>query len=191
MRDIVRSRIRHQSRILHAGCGSSNLAAELFRDGFTSIDNIDASTVAIFQQRERWEDTLTGVTWTLDDVTNIGQRDNTFDCYIEKGCIDFLCGQRGGLEQARQAVAEAYRVLKDNGVLISISHSHPSDRRELFAGFDWVVHTQDIERVRQVPTDLMPRLPIAATEKEMAAHRALEVNFATIAIKGRRGGTIG
>ena len=190
IRDLVRKQIQHQARVLHVGCGSSNLAAELFRDGFTSIDNIDISAIGIFQQRERWEGELAGVTWTQDDACSICRRDNTYDCVVEKGCFDFLCGQADGLERVAVAVAEAHRVLRDNGVLISISHSHPMERRALFDSFDWTVTTTDIERMNATPRDLMPRLPPTATGRERASHRAREVNFATVAVKGRRGGAM-
>ncbi|CAE8686487.1 unnamed protein product, partial [Polarella glacialis] len=43
-------------RILHAGCGNSNVTDGLWRDGFRNIVNIDFSASAIELMAARWED---------------------------------------------------------------------------------------------------------------------------------------
>lgn len=86
---------RGQSKVLHAGCGTSNVTDGLWRDGFRSILNIDFSDVVVKLMADRWSDRaalstegdamLTGVQWQQMDLTDLSQLASAhFDMVLEK-----------------------------------------------------------------------------------------------------------
>ncbi|KYK68801.1 spermine/spermidine synthase family,related protein [Toxoplasma gondii TgCatPRC2] len=80
------------SRILHVGCGNSELAAELVEDGYTSVVNVDFSPVVISNMRRRFRHLRSALEWECLDVRNgalVKQfGSDSFDVVLDKGFLD-------------------------------------------------------------------------------------------------------
>ena len=64
---------RHLSRdpdfeILVPGCGNSSLSADLYRDGFKNITNIDISNTVVNQMLELYKDKYPNMPYKMMDV---------------------------------------------------------------------------------------------------------------------------
>ncbi|CAE7408713.1 EEF1AKNMT, partial [Symbiodinium necroappetens] len=147
---------RGQSKVLHAGCGTSNVTDGLWRDGFRSILNIDFSDVVVKLMADRWSDRaalstegdamLTGVQWQQMDLTDLSQLASAhFDMVLEKFTFDaILCQAKDDMLDPRGAAAlrELHRVLKLDGVLVSVAWGAERRKALLRSGglFDVEVH---------------------------------------------------
>lgn len=54
LKDTVSQYIRKDDKILMAGCGNSRLTEEMFDEGYSTITNIDVSSVVIDQMMSRY-----------------------------------------------------------------------------------------------------------------------------------------
>ncbi|KEP65262.1 UNVERIFIED_CONTAM: hypothetical protein HHA_213740 [Hammondia hammondi] len=81
-----------RARILHVGCGNSELAAELVEDGYTSVVNVDFSPVVISNMRRRFRHLGSALEWECLDVRNgalVKQfGSDSFDVVLDKGFLD-------------------------------------------------------------------------------------------------------
>ena len=73
---------RRGCSILQLGCGNSDLAVGLYRDGWTDITNIDISQVVVDNMRLKWAGTK--LKWLKMDMTDMAFEDGSFDVVIEK-----------------------------------------------------------------------------------------------------------
>ncbi|OLQ06191.1 Methyltransferase-like protein 13 [Symbiodinium microadriaticum] len=153
---------RGQSKVLHAGCGTSNVTDGLWRDGFRSILNIDFSDVVVKLMADRWSDRaalstegdamLTGVQWQQMDLTDLSQYPGwhllTSTWYwksLRALAFDaILCQAKDDMLDPRGAAAlrELHRVLKLDGVLVSVAWGAERRKALLRSGglFDVEVH---------------------------------------------------
>jgi hypothetical protein len=121
--------LRRDSRIMMVGCGNSPFSADMYDKGFTSIVNVDYAPTVIAQMQEKYKGKV-GMTWDVADATNLeAYADNSFDCVIDKGCID-ACWDGNDADSAVQAYAMMRRVLKDSptSFFVSISFGPPDTR---------------------------------------------------------------
>ena len=65
------------------------MSAEMYRDGYRDITNIDYSSVVIRKMKEKYK-SLDTVKWEVMDVADIKYEDESFDAVIEKGTLDSL-----------------------------------------------------------------------------------------------------
>ncbi len=136
--------------ILIPGCGSSSLGAQLYKEGYTNITNIDSSKVVINQMSDRYQD-LDQMEYTLMDATNMEFiPDNCFDLVIDKALFDcVLCGANN-MTNIIKLVKEMYRVLKPNGKYIMFSHSPPNTREPILYGnercHDWSITVDEVAK---------------------------------------------
>ncbi|CBZ51554.1 Spermine/spermidine synthase family protein,related [Neospora caninum Liverpool] len=91
-REKVEGSQKRGARILHVGCGNSELAAELVEDGYTSIVNVDFSPVVISSMRRRFRHLGPSLEWECLDVRG-GALAKTFgteafDVVLDKGFLD-------------------------------------------------------------------------------------------------------
>jgi SAM-dependent methyltransferase len=128
------------SRILIPGIGNDSILSDLLQNGYEQLTGIDYSDHAIERQID-----LISYQYS-DDVAELQSMDarqmdpdwtDQFTAVIEKGAFDaiYLSGD-GNLELT---VKEIERVLKQGGVLISVSGVVPPElRRELFKDWKWL-----------------------------------------------------
>lgn len=106
------------SRILDAGCGSGELAAELTERGY-AVWGIDLAAPMIRHARKRCGAARFGV----GDVEHIPFPDNTFDVVVSLGVIEYL-------QSDERALREIRRVLRPGGrAVIAIANGYSPLRR--------------------------------------------------------------
>ncbi|XP_031286674.1 EEF1A lysine methyltransferase 4 isoform X1 [Pistacia vera] len=147
-RHLVRAHVKPGSSVLELGCGNSHLSDELYNDGITDITCIDLSAVAIGKMQERLR--LKGykeIKVLEADMLDLPFSAECFDVVIEKGTMEVLFVNSGDPWNPRpetvtkvMAMLEGvHRVLKPDGIFISISFGQPHLRRPLFNApkFTW------------------------------------------------------
>ena len=125
------------SKFLQLGCGNSNFGIELYRDGYKDITNIDISEVCV----EKMSVKFPQLKFLTMDMTKMEFAENTFDVVIEKASLDSLLvdckspwdSSGPGYLSVIQSLLEVKKVLKADGVFVSITFSQPHFRVPLLA----------------------------------------------------------
>jgi len=118
-----------KSRILHVGCGNSELPEEMYDDGYHNIANIDTSEIVISQMRQR-NAKRADMTWSVMDALHMTYEDDSFDVIIDKGIVDtFECNDNADLIISTY-LKEVVRVLRPGGIFLCISFNDLSKRFE-------------------------------------------------------------
>jgi len=120
-----------EADILHVGCGNSTITEKMYDDGYTSIVNIDTSSVVINQMKAR-NTQRTGMRWLNMDATRLDDfADASFDLVIDKSVLDtFACGDHAMLTVATY-LKEVQRVLRPGKAFLCVSYGAPSTRLNL------------------------------------------------------------
>eukprot|EP00397_Hematodinium_sp_SG-2012_P052921 GEMP01062873.1.p1 GENE.GEMP01062873.1~~GEMP01062873.1.p1 ORF type:complete len:250 (+),score=65.83 GEMP01062873.1:250-999(+) len=116
---LLMDHLERQHNILYAGCGNSNATAFLYENGYHNITNVDVSASIIEHMHGLYAAKYPVMQWTQMDVTQMEYGDATFDVVFEKGLFDVFFSRAGNNSQI--FLAEAKRVLKPNGRLISVA----------------------------------------------------------------------
>lgn len=89
VRDILKEtldKVGPKAKILQLGCGNSQLALDMYNDGFEDITNIDISEVVIKKMSFKHPH----LKFVQMDVTNLEFGEEKFDLVIEKSTLDAL-----------------------------------------------------------------------------------------------------
>lgn len=149
-RHLIQAHIKPTSSVLELGCGNSQLCEELYKDGVTEITCIDLSAIAVEKMQKRLA--LKGykeIKVLEADMLDLPFSNEVFDVIIEKGTMDVLFVDSGDpwnpqpetVTKVMAMLEGVHRVLKPNGIFISISFGQPHFRRPLFDApeFTWSV----------------------------------------------------
>mmetsp|Transcript_36449 Transcript_36449/g.60010 ORF Transcript_36449/g.60010 Transcript_36449/m.60010 type:complete len:263 (-) Transcript_36449:13-801(-) len=140
-KDIEPHILRHfppAGRILHLGCGSSDVGARLSKanNGFTILE-VDAAKSAIAKSQALHnhingaEHTSEKIEFYCNKAQKLPFRANCIDAALDKGTVDALiCGSK--FDDAIAMVGEAHRVLKEGGVFVQITTEGPELRKDFF-----------------------------------------------------------
>lgn len=166
---IVDKSLRSKAKVLHAGCGTSELTRGLWRDGFRHICNFDFSEVLVNLMQGRWQDLARGaatkeeeqsmlagsVQWLCMDIMDLSALPGgEFHLAIEKFTLDaLLCEAKddASSEKGRAAIRELHRVLRPGAPLLSIAWGEGPRMELLKAGGLF-----DVE-ARRLPGDALQR----------------------------------
>ena len=105
-----RRRVTNATRVLHAGCGTSLVGADL------GAVNVDISLECIDAMRKARPDG----DWRVADCLALPFADDSFDAVLDKGTLDAFCCDRDATAAATHAetyVRGAFRVLRPGGAL--------------------------------------------------------------------------
>ncbi|PHU10571.1 hypothetical protein BC332_22431 [Capsicum chinense] len=149
-RHFLLQHIQPQSSVLELGCGNSQLCEELYRDGITELTCIDLSPIAVEKMKQRLINKGYKEIKVLEaDMLDLPFDDGCFDVVIEKGTMDVLFVDSGDpwnphpatVEKVTKMLNEIHRVLKPEGIFISITFGQPHFRRRFFnyPEFTWSV----------------------------------------------------
>lgn len=165
-----------RSKILNAGCGSSTLSEEMWKDGYKNQVNIDISGVVIDQMIERTEAAILSstpeqspaddlqeqvqtphpkgahptMTFEVMDSTNLEFQDESFDAVIDKGLIDTLLCYPTSEDTVTAFLTGVARVLRPGGKLFCVSVGTPSERLMILDNQDysWKVESFAVKKPR-------------------------------------------
>ena len=150
-RDILRSNIKPDDKILTLGCGNSRLSEDMYRDGFQLINNTDYSQIVIDNMRKQTKD-LVNMTWSVKDIYALDYKDESFDVVLEKGTLDALLVNekdpwrmsQQSLDNMSHILASVARILTSGGRFISITFAQPRARIPIYGRdeYDWDVRYQ-------------------------------------------------
>ncbi|PIA55592.1 hypothetical protein AQUCO_00700120v1 [Aquilegia coerulea] len=146
----IPSNSNSNSSVLELGCGNSKLCEELSKDGITDITCIDLSPIAVENLRSRLLDKgYKDIKVLVADMLELPFGEESFDVVIEKGTMDVLFVDSGDpwnpraetVNKVTTMLKEVHRVLKQDGIFISISFGQPHFRRPLFESpeFTWSI----------------------------------------------------
>lgn len=149
-RHLIQQHINPNFSVLELGCGNSQLCEELYKEGITEMTCIDISSVAVEKMQKRlltkgYKD----IKVLQADMLDLSFTDESFDVVIEKGTMDVLFVDSGDpwnprpetVNKVMAMLQGVHRVLKPNGIFISITFGQPHFRRPLFDApeFTWSI----------------------------------------------------
>ncbi|XP_010526928.1 PREDICTED: methyltransferase-like protein 13 [Tarenaya hassleriana] len=149
-RHLIQNNVKPSSSVLELGCGNSQLSEELYKDGIVDITCIDLSIVAVEKMQSRLlSKGFKEIKVLQANMLDLPFSDECFDVVIEKGTMDVLFVDAGDPWNPRQETMDkvmatldnVHRVLKPDGIFISITFGQPHFRRPLFEApkFTWSV----------------------------------------------------
>jgi len=146
IKHLINKYVPKDKSVLNVGCGNSGFSESMYQDDYKRITNIDFSEVVIDDMKQKYQG-LVGLEWQVMDALDMTFESNSFDVVIEKGTIDALmCDQVSAWEvpddianSVDKMCSEIYRVLKPNGIFISITFAQPHFRKKLIQKekFQW------------------------------------------------------
>lgn len=124
-------------RVLHIGCGTSNMPHQMLQDGFTWQVCVDSSKVAMSMLSERFGSlnghggaeepmpcgNVPSIRFLTQDATNTDFASDSFDIIIDKGTLDAQIGGPKSTMEVAATLEEVVRLLRIGGVYVQISHS--------------------------------------------------------------------
>ncbi|KAK4284620.1 hypothetical protein QN277_001425 [Acacia crassicarpa] len=149
-RHLIQAHVTSHSSVLELGCGNSQMCEELYKDGVTDITCIDLSSVAVEKMQKRlFYRGLKDIKVLQADMLELPFGDECFDVVIEKGTMDVLFVDSGDpwnpkpetISKVMAMLKGVHRVLKSDGIFISITFGQPHFRRPIFNApdFSWSV----------------------------------------------------
>ncbi|KAK2978350.1 hypothetical protein RJ640_016452 [Escallonia rubra] len=149
-RHLIQQHIKPYYSLLELGCGNSQLCEELYKDGITQQTCIDISAVAVEKmQKKLLSKGYKDIKVLEADMLDLPFTNESFDVVVEKGTMDVLFVDSGDPWNPRPATVDkvmamlqgVHRVLKPDGIFISITFGQPHFRRPLFEApeFTWSV----------------------------------------------------
>jgi len=137
--------VTERHKVLLLGCGSSSTIDLLYKHGFRDITAIDISPTIVQDMQKKYKD-FPGVDFYCMDMQKLNRfPDKTFTFVFDKGGIDALFCTLDFTFAVRAAVAEIYRVLRDEAVFVCVSHGGPRSRVPYFRSVDWAVDTLPLQ----------------------------------------------
>ena len=124
-RAILHCKVSFSSKVMIAGCGSSNMIEDMAADGYEELVGCDFSRVAVAQMEIRCND-IPQASFHLRSLTDSDYENECFDAIIDKAAFDSIMCSDNGSTKVRQYVHEMERILTETGTFIVISHNNPS-----------------------------------------------------------------
>ncbi|KAH7032641.1 S-adenosyl-L-methionine-dependent methyltransferase [Microdochium trichocladiopsis] len=143
------ARLEKSARVLHLGCGTSDVHNHLRRRGFTNVTNVDYEPLAIERSRALEQAAFgdTAMEYVVADATQLCSGDaawaGQFDLVLDKSTADAI--SCGGEEAVRKMAAGVKASLATDGAWISMSYSATR-----FAFLDGLLFKVDV--LARVPT---------------------------------------
>lgn len=128
------------------GCGISRLSEELYDEGFLDVTSIDFSYTAIKFQQDFYRVEYPKLVFTQMDVRNLTYNDGEFDMVLDKALLDAVICSDGSKVNTSTMMTEIHRVLKPNGVYISLSHGKENQRLKYYGIPKWAIETVRIPK---------------------------------------------
>eukprot|EP01038_Epipyxis_sp_PR26KG_P011346 gene11346-15211_t len=126
-------------KVLVIGCGRSDIIDCLYKKGFRDITCIDISNRIIGKMQQKYE-SYSGVEFMTMDVRDLIKFNNeTFTLIFDKACIDTLFCRTDFHTSVNRALNEIYRVLKWDGLFVSVSYATSLSRVPHLRSIKWAI----------------------------------------------------
>ncbi|XP_050985478.1 EEF1A lysine methyltransferase 4 isoform X1 [Labeo rohita] len=145
---LLKQHVGTEENILMLGCGNSALSYDMYQAGYSSITNVDYSSVCVESMAERHKD-CAQLSWLCMDARRLAFSDGVFDVVLEKGTLDAMLVEEtdpwkiseNAARLLHQVLLEVSRVLKPGGRFISVTFAQPHFRKRLYARaeYDWSI----------------------------------------------------
>ncbi|XP_067218727.1 EEF1A lysine methyltransferase 4 isoform X1 [Chanodichthys erythropterus] len=86
---LLKQHVGTEENVLMLGCGNSALSYDMYQAGYTSITNVDYSSVCVESMAERYKD-CAQLSWLCMDARRLAFPDGVFDVVLEKGTLDAM-----------------------------------------------------------------------------------------------------
>lgn len=115
-----------QRHVLVPGVGNDALLKDMYDSGYKHITAFDYAAAGVECQKQLLGSRLSNINLVVADARNLPFSNSSFDSVIDKGTLDaiYLSGGNDkvlGQKHLNMAVSELARVLKPNGIVLSIS----------------------------------------------------------------------
>ncbi|KAK8834142.1 hypothetical protein M9Y10_019531 [Tritrichomonas musculus] len=133
--------LKGRELVLNIGCGNSEVSEDMIKGDIETVVSIDISQVVIDQMSEKCKN-INNMYWYKMDCTDMEFKDDLFDIVFDKGTFDaILCGDNN-MTNIRDSLCEIWRVLKNGGFFIEVTHSEPKKRINILncSGENWKFH---------------------------------------------------
>lgn len=150
-RHLILEYMKPAHSVLELGCGNSQLCEGLYGDGIKELTCIDLSAVAVKMTKERLQSKGYKEIKVLEaDMLDLPFDDELFDVVVEKGTMDVLLVDSGDpwnpraetLKNVMAMLRQVHRVLKPQGIFVSVTFGQPHFRRPFFSApeFTWSIN---------------------------------------------------
>ena len=137
--------ITERHKVLILGIGSSSCIELLYKHGFRDITAIDISPTIIREMQQKYKD-YPGVEFYCINMQKMNIfPDKTFTFVFDKGGIDALFCQLDFTTAIQSTLHEIYRIMRNEGVFITVSHAGPQARVPYFRDVEWSVDTLPLQ----------------------------------------------
>ncbi|CAI5448453.1 unnamed protein product [Caenorhabditis angaria] len=131
LQDAIEKYMKVSETILQIGCGSSELATQLYDNGYRNVHSIDVDQNVITKQLQKNKSRST-LTFEKADATNLPLKDESFPVVIDKGTYDALLPPNSTAENqetVRKMFNEVNRVLTCGGryIIVTLAQDHLID----------------------------------------------------------------
>ncbi|KAE9419698.1 hypothetical protein Angca_005816, partial [Angiostrongylus cantonensis] len=147
---LVLPRLKRSSRILHVGCGTSQMSMKLYRLGYKNITNVDFSKVVVDNGRTFHPE----MKWICEDIRSLASiPSDSFDVVLEKATIEsMLVGEKSAWNPSDNTLCivddvlrSVTRVLTSDGIFVSVSFTQPHFRVPALLRFPgWSISVNEI-----------------------------------------------
>ena len=128
--------------VLELGCGSSTLALDMHRDGYSDVLAVDFAPAAVEVSNELAraagvslgtctgagadaDEAAPGLRFEVMDVRDLSLEAASVECVIDKATVDAILCASDGAQNVLRVASEVDRVLCMGGVFIIVSHINP------------------------------------------------------------------
>jgi hypothetical protein len=121
MREVLLPLLKPTDRILHVGCGQSQLGSSLYNDGFCNVLNMDISPAVIAQMAARHAKAAPKMHHRVMDMMALDCCNSSVEMILDKGSIDALMCTGSTQERVKACLSEFLRVLVPNGAYFVVT----------------------------------------------------------------------
>ncbi|WKY07434.1 hypothetical protein Q1695_007128 [Nippostrongylus brasiliensis] len=120
--------LKTSDNVLQLGCGNSQLAAQMYDNGFRNVHSVDTDANVVEEQRVRNRE-RPELQFSAEDATSMSFGDESFSVVVDKGTLDALLPPDASPEQegaVRRMFVEVQRVLKVAGryLIVTLAQHH-------------------------------------------------------------------
>uniref|UniRef100_A0A912MPY0 Methyltransf_11 domain-containing protein n=1 Tax=Haemonchus contortus TaxID=6289 RepID=A0A912MPY0_HAECO len=125
---VLEKYLKTTDKILQIGCGNSQLAAQMYDNGFRNVHSIDTDSSVIEEQRLRNRE-RSELCFSKEDATSMSFADEDFSVVVDKGTLDALLPPEASEQQldcVNKMFCEVQRVLKVAGrcLIVTLAQHH-------------------------------------------------------------------